>query len=284
MEPLRTLWSLTLVLLVSCGGRAPTGSQGPPPTRIIALAPSAVEILFALGLGDRVVGVGDHVSWPPEAENRTKVGGLFDVRLEVVTSLRPDLAVLLPSEETLQDQLERLGVETLEIRSDSLEDFSDAVRAIAGRCDARQRGEELLAGWWSELDRRTRDSSPSVVLTLGRDPGRLASILVAGPGTYLDELIALAGATNAFGDAGANYPEVGLEEMIRRDPDVIVELRTSPADPARLLADWRTVPHIGAVDAGCIEMIAGEHVLIPGPRLPLLYHDLTEILDRCETP
>lgn len=281
---MRSAWPVGLLLLLACGDSEPVEVMRPPPKRIIALAPSSVEILFALGLGEKVVGVGDHVAYPLEAETRTKVGGLFDVRLEVIASLEPDLAVLLPSEETLRDQLESLGVETLVVPSESLESFAEAVRAIAARCGVRKRGEDLLAAFWKELEPRTDDSPLRVALTLGREPGRLARILVAGPDTYLDELLALAGATNAFADAGTGYPEIGLEEIIRRDPDAIIELRTSGIGPERLIGDWRRSAMIAAVKNGCLGVISGEHVLIPGPRLPRLYGELTEALDRCEAP
>src|SRR6185295_15604866 len=85
----------------------------PLPRRIVAVAPSAVELLFALGLGDRVVGVGDHVAWPPAATELPRLGGLLDPRLETVATLRPDLAVLLPSERELGERLAALGVEGL---------------------------------------------------------------------------------------------------------------------------------------------------------------------------
>lgn len=281
---MRRAWPLVLLCLLGCDGGGDSEAMGPPPTRIIALAPSVAEILFALDLGERVVGVGDHVSYPPETQDRTRVGGLFDVRLEVIASLRPDLAVLLPSEDSLREQLERLDVETLVVSSESLEDFVDAVRTIAGRCGVVQRGEDLLEDFWRELQPRTLESPMKVALTLGREPGRLARFLVAGPGTYLDELLALAGATNAFADATTGYPEVGLEEMMRRDPDVIIELRTSPIDPASLFADWRASPMIKAVENECLDLISGEHVLIPGPRLPRLYRELTAALDSCRTP
>lgn len=274
------LRALLLLAVLACDGGGPR-AVGTRPTRIIALAPSAVEILFALELGERVVGVGDHVSYPPEAQDRTKVGGLFDVRLEVVTSLRPDLAVLLPSEDSLRDQLERLDVETLEVSSESLEDFVQTVRKIADRCGVPERGEALLEDFWRELEPRELEAPVKVALTLGREPGRLARFLVAGPGTYFDELLGLAGATNAFADASTGYPEVGLEEMMRRNPDVIIELRTNPIDPASLFADWRASPMIRAVGNGCLEMIGGDYVLIPGPRLPRLYRELTEALDLC---
>ena len=92
----------------------------PLPQRIIALTPSLVETLFALGLGDRVAGVGSYVFWPPAAAARPRIGGLFDPNLERIVSLKPDLAVLLPSERDLATRLKPLGVDVLVVPDETL--------------------------------------------------------------------------------------------------------------------------------------------------------------------
>jgi iron complex transport system substrate-binding protein len=91
-------------LVVSCAapdGGPRAGPAGLPPQRLLTLAPSAAEIAHALGLGERVVGVGDYVRWPPEWADKPRLGDLFNPQLERVAALRPDLAILLPSEEAL---------------------------------------------------------------------------------------------------------------------------------------------------------------------------------------
>ena len=110
--------ALALALLVAFTGCEPASS--PPvasPERIIAVAPSVTEILYVLGLGDRLVGVGDYATWPPEVRSKTRIGGLFDPRFEQIVALRPDLAILLPSEESLGVQLRDLGIEVLTVPS-----------------------------------------------------------------------------------------------------------------------------------------------------------------------
>src|SRR5689334_1303434 len=102
-----SLCVLLLALLAGCREGASPQPKGPEvPQRIVALAPNLSETLFALGLGDRVVGVGDFSTWPPEAADKPRLGGLFDANLERIVSLKPDLAVLLPSEKDLAAKLQ----------------------------------------------------------------------------------------------------------------------------------------------------------------------------------
>ncbi len=269
-----------LLVLVACGAPAP---QAPPAAqRVVAVAPAVVEILFSLGVGDRVVGVGDHVDWPPEAAGRPRLGGLFDPRLEVLAGLRPDLAVLLPSEAPLEEQLEKLGVEVLEVRTETLADVEAAVATIAGRLGVEEAGEEFLAGWRAALAPDPLPTRPRVLLSLGRQPGRPAGVLVAGGGTFLDELLGRLGAVNVFADAGLTYPEVGLEEILRRAPEAILELQPAPGQGSvDVVQGWMPYDQLPAVASGCVRTIAGSHVLLPGPRLPRLYAELRRALDGC---
>jgi len=287
-KPGTALVALALaVLFAACqaGPPAPAGelglAGGEGPQRIIALAPNVTEILFALGLADRVAGVGDYAAWPPEVADKPRLGGLFDVRLEAIAKLHPDLAVLIPSERSLGRQLEALGVEVMEVRSESLGDVAGAITSIAARCGVAQVGESLLAQWRAGLDLEPLEGKPRVMLTVGRQPGRIAGVLVAGPGTYLDEMLHKLGGINVFADADSLYPEIGLEEVLRRAPDVIVELQTTLRNPQALLADWESLPGVPAADSGCLQWIAGEHVMIPGPRLPKLQREMRDALASC---
>lgn len=249
----------------------------------MALAPSLTETLFALGLGDRVVGVGDYTRWPPEAAAKPKLGGLFDPNLERMVALQPDLAVLLPGERGLGEKLEGLGIATLYLPSETLEDAERAFTEISRRCGVPEEGERLLAEWRAGLAPRPIPGAPRVMLSVGRQAGRLTDVLVAGPGTFLDELLRRLGAVNVFADAPVLYPQVGLEEVVARAPDVILELRSEPLAPAvaaSLAGDWRQLGDLPAVRDGRVEVIADHHVLIPGPRLPRLYGELHAALTR----
>ncbi len=277
----RMVVSSFLVLFgLACGSEeiAPLPS---PAERIIALAPGITETLFELGLGDRVVGVGDYSSWPPEVEQKPKLGGLFDARLEVITSLQPDLAILLPSEEKLRVQLEYLGVEVLTVRSENLAEVETMIGAIAQRCGVVQRGEALQERWRRELAPNPVTGSPKILLAVGRAGGRLADVLVSGPGTHLDELLGLLGAVNAFADAPLEYPQVGLEEILQRQADIVIDLQPSPGNYDELALDWQELQAQTDLAPACARVVAGDYVLVPGPRLPWLYRELREAILSC---
>jgi iron complex transport system substrate-binding protein len=268
-------------LAASLAAGQPAEGQDASCSRIVALAPSAAELVFALGLGDRVVGVGDYVRWPPEARELPRLGGLADPHREQIVALAPDLAVLLPSEAELGRQLRALGIDTLEIPSETVEDVERAARRIDERCPAADEG--WIAGFRRALAPRPRTATdvPDVLLVIDRAPGDLSQALAAGPGTFYDELLARLGARNVVHDARIAYPRISLEQVLARDPDVIVELRVeapSPAARARLLADWARLGNLRAVETGAVRIVAGDHVLVPGPRLPLLYAALARAL------
>ncbi|HYX25167.1 MAG TPA: helical backbone metal receptor [Thermoanaerobaculia bacterium] len=275
---------LLLAAALGCRGERSAGEPARVPRRIIALTPSLTETLFALGLGDRVVGVGDYTRWPPEAVRKPRLGALFNPNLERIVSLKPDLAVLLPSEQGLGTRLRPLGIDLLVVPDETLADVQASFLVIARRCGVPAAGERLLAEWRAGLALPPLPGPPlRVLISVGRRPGRLGDVTVAGPGTFLDELLRRLGAENVFADAPTLYPQVGLEEIVARKPDVILELRADPLTPAAvaaIVADWQALPEVPAVRLGRVEVIAGNHVLIPGPQLPRFYREMRAALAR----
>jgi len=277
----RILSPLALALLaLGCVRGGGTGSSDSP-ARVVAIAPSIVEMLYELDFGDRVVGVGDYARWPVEVESLPRLGGLFDPRLETIASLQPELAILLPSEEKLALQLRQLDIEVMTVANESLEDIETMAVKISERLGDPERGERFLGRWHAALRAQPRNGSLRVLLPVARQKGRVADIVVAGPGTFLDELVTLAGATNSMAGSQMPYPQVGLEEIVSRHPDVLVELQPSPGLYAELVEDWRDIGDADLFASTCVRVIAGDHVLIPGPRVPRLYRELRSALDSC---
>lgn len=283
---------LPLLLLAACGreweGGSPAASAPAPARRIVALTPSLTETLFALGLGDRVVGVGDYTYWPPEATAKPRLGGLFNPNLERIVSLHPDLAVLGPFERDLAAKLRPLGVDVLIVPNEALADVERSFHTIARRCGVPEAGDRLAAEWRAGLAPRPLPGPPlKVLLSVGRPSGRLGEITAAGHGTFLDELLGRLGGVNVFADSPTLYPQVGMEEIVARQPDVILELRSDPQTPAQAVAivnDWQALPGLPAVRNGNVEVIADTFVLLPGPRLPQLYRAMQEALLRVRKP
>ncbi len=278
----RRLFTLLAALaLAGCPGELAERA----PERVVALAPSNVEILFALGLGDRLVGVGDYATYPPAAAALPKLGGLYNPNLEALAVLEPDLVVLLESEKDLAGRLGALDIPTVTVDSDSLADTEAAFRTLAERLGVAAHGEEVIATWKEALAPRPLPSgAPArVLISLDRPPGRLAELLSAGPGSFHAELLERLRATNLLTDAASAFPRVGLETIFARGPEVILEIagdERTPAEREALVADWAAFPQIPAVAAGRIYVIAGSHTVVPGPRLPQLYAEMAEALRR----
>jgi len=281
-RPRCPLLLLPLLAAVACGGPSQVGDPAAG-RRIVSLAPSITETVFELGLGDRVVGVDAYSNWPAETATLPTLGGLFDPNLEAIVALEPDLAIVLPSQSDLGERLAALGIEVLEVPSDTLADVETAATAIAERCGVAAAGRSLVERLRRDLAPAPMADAPAAALVVGRQPGQLASVLVAAPGTYFDELLARLAVVNVFADAGQPYPQVGLESFVGRRPRVIVELQGEPMSAAqrqRLRADWLTAPGLELVDA-CVSVIDGYEVLTPGPRLAGVYDRLRDALEAC---
>lgn len=287
-----------VVVIASWGCRAEPAARRSPgraaaaaaPSRIVTLAPSLTETAYAVGLGSRVVGVSDYSAWPPEVAKKPHLGGLFNPDLERLLGLQPDLALLLPSQRDLAGKLGRLGIATLVVPTESLADVERAFVAVGDRCGRAEAGRAAASRFRAALAPRPMarvggaNGRPlRVFLAAGREPGRIANVLAAGPGTFLDELLARLGGRNVFADSPSRYAQVSLEEVVARAPDAIVELQGDPlpdAERRHLANDWRSLPGLSAAAAGHVTILAGDYVLIPGPRLPRLYDEMAAALAR----
>jgi len=276
---------LALGLWIGCGdAEEEEAVVDDSPRRIIALAPSVAEVVHALELDDRVVGVGDYVVWPPALASKPKLGGLFNPDFETIVSLRPDVAILLESEASLRGRLEAVDVEVMTVPSDTLADIEQAIEMIGERFGVGDRSDALLRRWRVELTPNPVESLMRVVMVIGREPARLGDMVVAGPGTFFDQLLSRLGAINAFYSVEMSYPQVGVEELLRREPEIILEIQPLDVPESRqqaLMRDWEDLGALGELPAPCVRIVQGKHVLVPGPRLPEVYAQLRAAIEDC---
>lgn len=266
-------------------------SADPAPRRILALAPSVTEILFAIGAGPRVVGVDAFSDFPPEARRLPRLGGLVDPDLEGMLRLRPDLAVLLASQGELAASLRAAGVPTLSVPHERLEDVERGIRAIGARTGPARRAAALADSLRAVLGRaRARTPAarrPRVLFVVAREPGQVAGLTAAGEGTYLDELVELAGGRNVLAGSPVRYPQVSAESVLRLQPDVILEWSpvrqgTPPHEvrdaEVRLAEDWAALRGLRAAAAGRVRVLHDDLWLRPGPRVVEALERLKEAL------
>jgi len=260
-----------------------------PPRRIVSTAPSITEILYALGLGDRVAGVTTYCRYPAEAARKPKIGDYLRPNQELILALRPDLIIMERTGVRQATSLAALGIPVLEVDDGTLAGIYDAIERIARAAGVSERAAQLKAQMRRELEEvavRARGlSKPRTMVVLGRTPGRPEGLVVAGRGSYLDELIGLAGGRNIFADAVSSYGKVPLEAVLARDPEVILEMgemaeagSLSEDRQRAVLALWARQHAISAVRRGRVFVLASELFVVPGPRVGQAARALFEMI------
>lgn len=274
------------------------GVEKAPPKRIVSVVPSVTETLFALGLGDRVVGVSDYCKYPPEANRLPRLGGLYNPNIERIIELRADLAVLLREHHELAEKLARAGIETLTVDHASVAGILDSFEKIAGRCGVSEAGKELRARSEERLEkmRVTQGDTPvSVLMVLDRDLGErnVREVYAAGRNRYFNDLLRLAGATNVLADAASAVPTLSREGILEANPDVIIDLSSLGAVPPEEAAeleklyrhDWDSfTDSLAAVRDGRVYPILVDYATIPGPRFVAFAELLSEVLHPRPSP
>ncbi len=270
---------LLAVMLLGCGVEDPRPvSVSPPPERIISMSPALTETLFALGLGDRIVGVTRFCLYPEEALTLPKIGGYLDPSWEAIVALEPDLVVLMESHTEAESYLAGLGIRTVRIDQQGVADILASFQQLAGACGVPGRGDALRVEVEESLERIrvtvAGRPEPRVLVSAGRQPGsgRLLTVWAAGPGAFFDDVLKLAGGVNVVpgGVAGA-YPEISIEGLVQMDPDdiidVIPELEASGMDVGTALGDWQGLRSLRAVREGRVHILGRHSLSIPGPRV-----------------
>ncbi len=197
-----------------------------PPQRIVSLAPSTTEILFAMGLGDRIVGVTNYCDYPEEAKKKAKIGGMSNPSLEAVVALKPDVVVMTTdgNPKEFEELLHSLHIRTVVFTARRISELPKGIRDLGAALQVGASAEKLAAGIEYGMQRlgaashlRPDASRQKVLYIVWPEP-----LIVAGPGTAIDDAITLLGRKNIASAAASEYPKYSLEEVLREAPDVIL--------------------------------------------------------------
>jgi len=254
--------------------------------RIVSLVPALTEMLFAIGAGPQVVGVGSFDAFPPEVKNLPRVGALLDPDTERILSLRPSLVVIYGSQTDLQSQLTRAGITTFLYRHGGIQTIFQTMRELGDATGHRAQADRLV----SDLERRTAAvrvrvkgrPKPRVLLVIDRQPRTLREIYVSGGVGFLQEMLEIAGGTNVFADVAKESAQPSHETLITRAPDVIIEVQAegmiAPSDVAADKAVWSGLSSLPAVRSGRVHILTGQYLVVPGPRFAQATETLARIL------
>jgi iron complex transport system substrate-binding protein len=195
------------------------------PNRIISLAPNITEILFALGLGENIVGVTNFCDYPEKALQKPKVGGMTNPSLEAVVSLRPDIVVMTTdgNQKNFEEKVRSLKIQTYVFKARRISELPQGIRDL-GRALGTPDKADLLAreiegsmNVLSAKSQKPQSKDKSVLFIIWPEP-----LIVAGPGTAIDDVITLLQASNSASQATVAYPKYSIEEIIRQEPDYII--------------------------------------------------------------
>jgi iron complex transport system substrate-binding protein len=251
-----------------------------PPKKIVSLAPNITEILFSLGLDEEIVGVSIHCNFPEKAKSRVRVGSYISLDFERITSLKPDLVIATGAGNTREmvDRLEKLGFKTYVIFPKNFNDILESIAHIGQVVNREEEARGIIEGMRKRSQRvieLTGDlPRPKVFIQIGDAP-----VVTVGKGSFADDLIRLAGGENVAGKEKEVYPRFGMEEILKRAPEVIVISSMNPkADYQKTFQEWARWKTIPAVKNGRIHLIDSDLLDRPSPRIVDGLEELAKVL------
>jgi iron complex transport system substrate-binding protein len=237
--------------------------------RIVSLAPSATEIIFALGAGDRLVGDTDYCDYPAEAKTKPKVGGVMNPNFEQVVALKPDVVVAAKAgnRKDTVDALERLHLPVYGLDARTVDDVLQSVQHLGEVIGAREQGKALVATLTARLDdlkqKLTGVQPVRVLFVVWREP-----LISIGQQTFIADALRRAGAESVI-DVQQDWPHVNLEEVVHLQPEYLVIASDEPTEAETDLAWMRSTP--GWRDLKAVQekklAVMSEAVDRPVPRL-----------------
>ena len=240
-----------------------------PPQRIVSVAPSVTEILFALGLGSRVAGVSVYCQFPPEALKKEKIGGYINPSLEKIVALKPDLVIGIAEGDlkSFVDKLAGLKIPVYIANPQNVWEVMNSIQKIGEATFSSPAAGKVVAGMKERIQgiqSRVRGRPQFRVLhILNFDP-----LISAGKGTFVDDLIRLAGGRNLAEKAQGRYPRFSMEEVLAQDPEVILLASMKSQDPMTEQRQWwERWKTVSAVKHNRIYVLDSDLIHRPSPRI-----------------
>ncbi|MBA7477671.1 Vitamin B12-binding protein [subsurface metagenome] len=252
--------------------------------RIVSMAPNLTEILFALGLDEKIVAVSNDSDYPPETADRSKVGTFWQPNIEAVIAAKPDLVITLgfSQQRNLAQRLKRIGYNSLALNIEEVSELFEAIERIGAATGRRDEAKELVDNIRKKLHNLSAlvgTNRVKVLWIVQREPLR-----VAGCDTFVNEMIKMAGGENALGPTVYKYPPIGAEEVIAGRADVIIEPAMEQKNLAgqqdKALQYWSKFKNVPAVRDRRVYVIDGDTVSRLGPRL----YEGVETIAKCLRP
>jgi iron complex transport system substrate-binding protein len=262
------LCASVVIVMIGCS-RAPSSraEKAATPPRIVSLAPSVTETLFAIGAGNQVVGVSQYCDYPPSVKELPKIGTFLTPNIEAIAALRPTLVIGLATSADIRElkALDAMGIATLMVDDSSIAEIERSIERIGdaiGRSVEAHRELAELRRHLAAVGDRLRDTPERrVLMVVGHDP-----MVAVGPGNFLDQLLALAHAANIADTSPQAWPRLSLEYIIAERPEVILDGQMG-SDPTIQSGFWGGYRWIPAVRNHRVFGYPQDPTLHPGPRI-----------------
>jgi len=286
-KSIRTIFIIAMMILAGCQ-KQPARNASFSVQRVVSLSPNITEIIYALGQQDKLVGVTDFCKYPPQAQRKPHIGGFVNPNIEVIIGLHPDVLIGLPSHLNLAHKLQNEPFKFVLLPDDQLNDVFFTIDSLGRLLNCEARAKKLNESIRDSLQfyrmrsLKIETFRPSAMLVIGRDPGSTTHLTVVGPHTFIDSVWTLMGGLNAFADLPAKYAQVNRENILLKQPDLIIEFRFNEQWNAHKDSlnrkSWKSFKSIPAVKNGQIFVLTGNYTLIPGPRIYKLAKDYNRII------
>jgi iron complex transport system substrate-binding protein len=270
------------LLLVSAASFAQNAEY---PNRIVSLSPSITEILYELGLGNKVAGVTDYCNFPEDVKNKSRIGGYLNTNYEAIILLKPDLVVVpVNYGGEIKDVFNKAVIEYMTVDTFTVDNILDSIKKIGHRCGVGERGEEIVQHIRRDIERLREKakgkSSRRVMIVVGRNRGSFENLYIAGKDTFYDGLLNVLGCENVYTKGDINYPTMSLEGVLRLNPDIIIEMLPNYPDEKKsaVAKEWSFLDDVNAVKNNKVYVFNEDYVCIPGPRFTLILEKITEAL------
>jgi len=283
------LGGFAFLLKLTCKPLKPINGTGSC-NRIIALAPNITEILFSLGLGDKVVGVSEFCNYPPQAQQIPRVGALLNPNFEAIITAKPDLIIILDEMAVDKDKFTSLGIETLAVKHNNINEILNSISIIGSRCDKTVEAEKIVGEIENKLKRIQNAvqnrNRPRVLICVGHDSSqnpsdKLRNIYIVGNDGFYSQMIEYAGGKNAY-NGKIPFPEISWESVISMNPQIIIDIapvQTKPTDSGIMIMQWKNFAQIDAVKNNAVYVFTENYTAIPGPRFILTLEKIARIIN-----
>ena len=256
-------------------------------SRIISLAPNITEILYALGMEEKIIGVTRYCKYPPEAMKKKKIGGYLDPNYETIAAASPDLVIVFPEQIQPINHFARLGIKTLTVKHLTIEDILESIMIIGQSCGVPEKADRLvgqLKARIKTIEERTENlDKQRVLVCVERNitAGTFGAVYIAGQDGFYSKMIELAGGVNAY-TGRIKFPKVGHEGIIAMNPNVIIDvvsdIESRRLDAEQLREQWEELAEVEAVKKKQVYIFGENYIAIPGPRFILTLEKIAKAI------